>query len=307
VSRRVLLTGATGFVGRHAGAALARRGFEVHAVARAPGPAAEGVAWHAADLLDGDAARRLVDRIRPTHLLHLAWYVEHGKFWHSPENLRWVAASLELVRAFRQAGGERAVLSGTCAEYEWGHGLCSEASTPTVPATLYGACKLALHQVVEAYARQSGMSAAWGRIFLLYGPHEPPARLVASVARALLRGEPAPCSHGMQVRDFLHAADAADAFAALLDSDVRGAVNIGSGEPVALRDVVQALAARAGRPDLLRLGALPAAPGDPAALTADVSRLRGEVGWSPALSLEAGLDDVVRWWRNDAHAPAGAR
>jgi nucleoside-diphosphate-sugar epimerase len=92
-------------------------------------------------------------------------------------------------------------------------------------------------------------------------------------------------------------ADVAGAFAALLDGGVEGAVNVGSGEPVALKDVVRELGERVGRPELVRLGALPAAPNDPPALVADVSRLRGEVGWRPAFGLGRGLDDAVAWWR----------
>jgi nucleoside-diphosphate-sugar epimerase len=305
VSRRVLLTGASGFIGRHAIAPLLARGFEVHAAGRrAVAPAAAGVRWHDADLLAPSAAAALVDAVRPTHLLHLAWYVQPGAFWTSPENLRWVGASLDLVRAFRDGGGARAVLAGTCAEYDWGApGHCVEGDTPTRPATLYGACKHALHEVVEAYGRATGMSSAWGRIFLLYGPHEPPGRLVSSVAAALVRGDVAQCSHGEQLRDVLHVADVADAFAALLASDVTGAVNIASGAPVRLRDVVGELARRAGAGERVRIGALPAAANDPAVLTAAVERLRGEVGWAPAYDLGAGLEHTLAWWRAALRGP----
>lgn len=298
MSGRVLLTGATGFIGRHVLAPLRARGFDVHAVGRRPAAAVDGLRWHHADLLAPGAAAALVDVVRPTHLLHLAWYVQPGAFWTSPENLRWVGASLELVRAFREGGGTRAVLAGTCAEYEWGAAqACVERGTPTVPATLYGACKDSLRRIVEAYGRTAEMSSAWGRIFLLYGPHEPPGRLVSSVAAALVNGEVARCSHGEQVRDFLHVADVADAFAALLASDVTGPVNIASGTPVRLKDVIHELARRAGASDRVQLGAVPAPANDPAVLTASVARLRDEVGWAPAHDLGSGLDDTLAWWR----------
>src|SRR5688572_8900550 len=146
--KRVLLTGATGFIGRHALAGLLRRGYEVHAVtSRSAGAADARVHWHHADLLDGVQQRILLDRVAPTHLVHLAWAVEHGAFWTSPQNLRWVGASLDLVRGFRDAGGTRVVMAGTCAEYSWGSDTLSEATTPVVPATLYGVAKDALHRV----------------------------------------------------------------------------------------------------------------------------------------------------------------
>ncbi len=300
--KRVLLTGAGGFVGRRCLAPLAEAGYEVHAVGRRPGAHASAdapsIRRHAVDLLDARGVAALVAEVEPTHLLHLAWYTEHGKFWAAVENLSWVGASLKLFEAFAAAGGRRIVAAGTCVEYApEADAPCSEASTPLAPATLYGACKHATRVVLEAFARQAGLSAAWGRLFFPYGPGEPPGRLVPSVARSLLAGEPALCTHGRQVRDFVHVEDAADAFVALLDSGVEGAVNVGSGRPVALREVVERVAAHAGRPDLVRLGARPAPAGEPPSLYADARRLREEVGWAPRYDLDEGLAATVEWLR----------
>jgi nucleoside-diphosphate-sugar epimerase len=289
---RVLVTGATGFIGRGTLAPLRALGYEVHAVARRERSGA-GITWHVADLLDPDATARVVAAARPSHLLHLAWYAEHGRFWTSPENVRWVEATLALMRAFTAAGGRRAVIAGTSAEYDWDHGFCSEAVTPLRPATLYGIAKDATRRVASAAAEQAGVSLAWGRVFFLYGPGEHPDRLVASVARALMEGRPAETSSGIQVRDFMHVDDVAGAFAVLLDSGAEGAVNIASGEPVRVREVVEELARAAGRPDLPRLGALPDRAGEPPLLVADVRRLRDEVGFTPAWSLPAGLAQTL--------------
>jgi nucleoside-diphosphate-sugar epimerase len=297
--RRALVTGATGFVGRHALRALAELGFEVHAASRGEPPAElAGLAvWHRADLLEPSSAEAVIGATRPSHLLHLAWYAEHGEYWGSLENVRWVEASLRLLRRFADADGRRAVVAGTCAEYDWSRSPLSEVDTPLRPATLYGAAKHGLHVVAAALAAGAGFELAWGRIFFLYGPHEDPRRLVASVARALVRGERAPASHGRQLRDFLHAEDVAGAFAALLASEVTGAVNVASGQGVAIRDVVALLGELSGRPELVELGALPARPGDPAELVADVGRLREEVGWRSGRSLEEGLGETLEWWR----------
>lgn len=298
--KRVLLTGAGGFVGRRCLAPLAEAGYEVHAVGRRPATHASvdapSLRWHAIDLLDARGVAALIAEVEPTHLLHLAWYTEHGKFWTAVENLSWVGASLKLFEAFAAVGGRRVVAAGTCVEYApEGDAPCSEASTPLAPATLYGACKHATHVALEAFARQAGFTSAWGRLFFPYGPGEPPGRLVPSVARSLLLGEPALCTHGRQVRDFIHVEDAAHAFVALLDSGVEGAVNVGSGQPVALREVVEKVAAHAGRSDLIRLGARPAPEGEPLSLYADARRLREEVGWSPRYDLDEGLAAMVEW------------
>lgn len=297
--KRVLLTGATGFVGRHCLPALLSRGFEVHAVSSQSEPEGNaGVHWHKADLLKPTEVWELARRVEATHLLHLAWYAVPGKFWTSTENVRWVQASLELMQAFHHAGGSRLVMTGSCAEYDWSYeGYFDETRTPLVPRSLYGVSKHALRMVVESYCRGQGVSAAWGRIFFLYGVHEPEGKLVASVIRSLLRGEPARCSHGRQVRDFLYVEDVASALVALLDSDVTGAVNIASGEPVTLSSIIQGIAERLGRPDLVRLGAIDAPPNEPPLIVGSNARLEREVGFKPRYNLQQGIDASIDWWR----------
>lgn len=301
--KRVLVTGASGFIGRQVLAPLLASGYEVHAVARRCAPSA-GIAWHCADLLEPGSAYRLLDAVRPSHLLHLAWYAEHGKFWSATENYAWVGATLELLRAFADAGGRRAVAAGTCAEYDVRYGYCDESITPTAPANDYGVCKNAMRALFDAYCARRGVSGAWGRLFHLYGPHEHPARLVASVARSLLQDEDAACSHGRQLRDFLHVADSAAALVALLDSDVTGAVNIGSGQAVSIGEVARRLALLAGRPQRLQLGARPAPAGEPPVLIAATRRLHEEVGWRSRHGLDAGLQLTLDWWRNELKSPA---
>ncbi|MEA2334601.1 MAG: hypothetical protein QOG40_1091, partial [Solirubrobacteraceae bacterium] len=144
---RVLLTGSTGFVGRHTLEALVRGGHEVHAVARSAGPPTDGVSWHTVDLLDPAApGAALISDVEPEMLVHLAWYAAHGSFWSSTQNLRWVECSLALLRAFAAAGGRRAVIAGTCAEYDWSQ-ECLDEDAPLNPATLYGAAKHGLRTV----------------------------------------------------------------------------------------------------------------------------------------------------------------
>jgi nucleoside-diphosphate-sugar epimerase len=283
---------------------------EVHAItSRTPAPpSTPGVHWHQADLHEARSTDALLADVAATHLLHLAWYAEPGAFWNSSENLGWVEASIRLLRAFATHGGQRAVLAGSCAEYAWEDRVrCVEGETPCRPATLYGASKHAVHLVAESFAQQVDLSLAWGRIFFAFGPHEHPARLGGSVARALVLGEPAPCSHGRQVRDFLYSEDLADAFTALLRSPVSGSVNLASGRPVSIREVVEALGEAAGRPDLVQFGARPEKPGEPAELIADVTRLRDEVGWVPPVPLEQRAADTIAWWRSELRGPSRRR
>jgi nucleoside-diphosphate-sugar epimerase len=240
--------------------------------------------------------RDLLTNLRPSHLLHFAWYVTPGKFWTSPDNLRWLQASLALVETFVDCGGERSVIAGTCAEYDWTtQGLLSERDTPVRPSTLYGASKAALQIVHERLASQAGSSFAWGRIFHLYGPFEPESRLVPSVILSLLGARPAKCSHGRQIRDFMHVDDVARAFVELLLSSAQGIVNIATGEGTAIANVARQIADVIGRPDLLHLGALPESVGDPPCLVADVGRLH-TIGFKPAYPLGDGLRQTIDWW-----------
>jgi nucleoside-diphosphate-sugar epimerase len=297
MTKTVLVTGASGFIGRHALPGLLARGYEIHALSRrgASRDASGGVIWHRGDALDTAAAAVLVARLRPSHLLHFAWNADHGVFWRTAENLSWLAASLALLRAFAENGGQRFVGAGTCAEYDWtGDGLCDEAMTPLRPATLYGQSKKAMHDMLAAFAPGASLSWAWGRIFFLFGPGEQPSRLVPHLIRNALTGQPAICRLGQLERDFMPVEDVGDAFAALLDSDVEGAVNVASGQTRRLGDFAQMIGRACGGAVEVRREL----PGnEPLRLAASTERLQQELGWSPSRDLAAALADTVEWWR----------
>lgn len=295
---RVVLTGASGFIGRETIAPLRALGAEVHALGR-HAVAEDGVTIHAIDLLTTDPAALLAE-IAPTHLLHLAWYAEPGKFWQAPENLDWVAASLRLVRGFAAAGGQRAAIAGSCAEYDWGEPVLDEAATPLRPATLYGEAKASLYRILLRAAPTLDLSLGWGRVFFPYGPRESGARLVGGTLDALAAGREATFSTGTQERDFLHVEDVAAALVALLASKVSGAVNIGSGEAIAVRALAERLAAFTDGAALLRFGVRPVAPDEPPRLVAATARLEQELGFRPRFTLDAGLRDA--WVRRAAPA-----
>ncbi len=297
--KRVLLTGATGFIGRHCLPILSERGYEIHAISTKPPMDRQlDINWHKIDLLDSGQIADLVSIVRPSHLLHFAWYTAPGKYWTSLENIRWVQSSLDLLQAFVSEGGQRAVMAGTCAEYDWRYGYCSEKTTPLAPSTLYGTCKHTLQVMLNAFSKQTGLSSAWGRIFFLYGPYEHPDKLVSSVICSLLLGRQAHCSHGNQIRDFLYVKDVADAFVALLESDVEGSVNIASGKPIALRDIIEKISDIIMDKSFIQFGTIPTSLDEPPLLVADVRRLNKEVGWMSKYDLDKGLDETISWWKN---------
>ena len=328
-AKRVLVTGAGGFIGRWSVPALLRLGYEVHAVlsgkvGRQVPEQLQGAKLHFADLLDDLGVDELMREVRPSHLLHFAWIATPGVYWNSEENFRWLAASERLLRSFRAQGGSRVMMAGTCAEYDWSRvGVCDELSSPLAKAnaaipnstaaalnhaaaatndsaavvTRYAACKIALQTILDDFGRREHLSTAWGRIFFQFGPHEHPDRLVPSVICNLLLNREAPCSHGRQIRSFLHVADVGEAFAAVLDSELEGPVNIGSDERVSLANLVDRIGRQIGRPELLRLGVRPAPPQEPSLLVPAIHRLRDEARWRPRFTLDEALRDTIAWWR----------
>lgn len=293
---KVLLTGATGFLGHHALRQLTDRGIATVAVSRRPLGAFPGVEHIEADLLATPDFRPLLERAGATHLLHLAWYAEHGQYWTSPLNLRWVDATLRLVEAFCEAGGRGIVAAGTCAEYDWRdwhHGVCHEMTTPLQPATLYGTAKDACRRLAAAVCAQHKVPLAWGRIFFPFGEGENKARLIPSLIE-VFRGRRAPFGINAEAsRDMLHASDVAAGFVALLQAEADGPYNVCAGEPVRLGAVAERLAQLLGADPRGVLDLATARPGDPALLIGDNARIAA-LGWRPALTLDEALQRAVQ-------------
>jgi nucleoside-diphosphate-sugar epimerase len=233
----VLLTGASGFVGRAVLAELVARGIPVHAVSRRLGAARPGVAWHQADLLTPQG-RAQVAGLAP-RLIHCAWEVEHGVFWTSPANAAWHAASLDLVRRFRAAGGGHVMALGTCAEYCTGDPGPWNEERPIRPATLYGQAKAALWRDLSDLC---GDDLTWVRLFHLFGPGEDPRRFVSSMILSLSAGQRTEVRSPHLVRDYAPTAHVARCLVGLLSAPTRGACDLSSGHPLSLGDLAHMIA-----------------------------------------------------------------
>jgi nucleoside-diphosphate-sugar epimerase len=293
MAERVLVAGATGFIGQHIPPLLRACGYETHVTARGGLPETPGITAHAVDLLRQGEAQRLIRDLRPAIIIHTAWYVAHGRFWTAPENTDWLEASTALAAYAAEAGARRFVGIGTCAEYatEAGDDAYPWPETRRIaPATPYGEAKATLARRLKEIAEgRARFSFAWARLFHLFGPGENPARLVPSIMLALREGREAQCASGRPVRDFISTQNAAAAITALATSDVTGPVNIGSGAPISIAAMARLIAEIAGRPYLLRLGALPDRPNEAPYMVAHTGRLRREVGFTAPVALAAEL------------------
>ncbi|MCL4552158.1 MAG: NAD(P)-dependent oxidoreductase [Candidatus Marsarchaeota archaeon] len=299
---KVLLTGATGFIGSHVARVLIDQGNEVYAVVRGSSDLrrindlVSLLHLVPCDLLAFDELDDHFARIQPEVCINSAWYAVPGKYLSAQENLDLMHASIHLATSLSRCGCKRFVGIGTCFEYDTGVGYLSENS-PTRPDNLYAATKLALQLILTQLSSVLRMEVAWVRLFYQYGPFEDERRLVASLIRSLLRGKGVRLTRGEQIRDFLHVEDVASAIWAVANSDLEGLFNVGSGSPVAVRDIAARIGAILGRSELIELGALPYATNESMFICARISSAMENTNWIPKYDLEEGLRSTVEWWR----------
>jgi nucleoside-diphosphate-sugar epimerase len=298
---KIIVTGANGFIGRHVIELLKKTDHFIYALTTNAENKSndDKLNWYEIDLLNEREIAAFFKTVNePTQLLHLAWDTTPGQYWNSKLNLKWVQGSLSLFDHFCAAGGKRIVGTGTCAEYDLTTGICYEEQTALSYSSTYSSCKNALQHMLESYGKTHHISTAWARLFYMYGPFEHPARLVASVICALLQGQSADCTHGRQIRDYLYVKDVASALVALLDHDVCGPVNIGSGMPYRLNEIVNEIGIIMGSPELVKLDAIRAPEHEPPVIVADIRTLSNQVQWKPSYTLKEGLLETIIWWRN---------
>ena len=294
---RVLVTGASGFIGRAVIPYLCELNFEVHAITRRETCVRDNLQWWHCDLFERDDVDSLLRSVAPTHLLHLAWITQPGAFWSSITNIEWLRASQNLILSFRRYGGARVVGIGTCAEYDWlkisADGLLGEECLVN-PASLYGQMKRELGQWLSV---QDDLSVAWARLFYAYGPGESDKRLVPSLILSLLHRLEIDVGSPSLTRDYLYVDDLGLALSLLVASDLRGAFNVASGQPITLSEIVDVLTSALGGRKLIRFGGRRTRPEEPRRLVADISKVSNVLHFSPTTKLSLGLEKTIGFWR----------
>ncbi len=264
----ILLTGATGFVGRHVLRALAERNARVRLVLREGrqgelgSPKAVESILATTDLF-AQSAEWWTDACRGIDVvIHLAWYTESGSYLQSTRNLDCVVGTLQLAKGAIDAGVRRFVGIGTCFEYDLTQGTLS-VGAPLRPSTPYGGAKAATYLALSRWFAEQRREFAWCRLFYLYGEGEDQRRLVPYLRAQLAAGRPAELASGNQIRDYLDVRQAAQMIVDTALGGEQGAINICSGVPITIRELAEQIADEYGRRDLLKFGACPDPVFDP--------------------------------------------
>ena len=256
---RVLITGANGFVGRQIIRSLDCMGIDMIPVVREGNEHkfsshgnvikiitskdlfSEEEDWWEEQCKDVDV------------VIHAAWYVEHGKYQDSSKNIECLIGSLKLAKGAAKAGVSRFLGLGTCAEYDHKQGRLT-IETPLKPLTAYAATKASLFTTLSEWLPRQGVSFAWIRLFYLYGEGENSGRLIPYVRSQISQGKMVDLSSGMQVRDFMDVVEVGKKIAKISLTNQAGPINLCSGIPISVRQLVEKIANEYGRKDLLNFG-----------------------------------------------------
>ncbi|OGI00314.1 MAG: hypothetical protein A2Y25_01645 [Candidatus Melainabacteria bacterium GWF2_37_15] len=277
--KKIIITGASGFIGRNTINPLIKYGYDIHAIYYNKKIDINGLIWHKVNLLDHDQVNILFKTVQPSHLLHLAWDVIPGNYLYNSNNYAWLNSGINLLRSFKENGGKRAVVAGTQAEYY--------SNYP------YSACKRALLEVLKSL----DISYAWGRIFNLYGENEYSTRLIPSIITSILKGEEIICSSGEQIRDYMYVKDVAEAFVEIVNCEIQGIIDIGSGQGIKVKDIIYKITEKMNGHELIKLGTKKTSLNEVSHSIADISRLKNEVGFLPQFTIDDGLEQVIKWHR----------
>ena len=237
-TRRVIVTGVTGFLGRHLLSSLiVDPDLDLHIVGRASGWVPHRGIYHQADLFIEKEIFRVIDEVEPTDLITMAWCAGASNFRTDPTNRKWVLVTQRMIERFQEQGGKHVTVAGSVEEYSFTDGcLLDEEDSPTLPSCLYGQSKNELRIWLDRYGESTGLGWAWGRIFWTFGDGEPVRKFVAYIIHQLMRDQTALLGSGMVQRDFLHASEVGEGLALLFRRRSQGIYNIASGQPVLLLD-----------------------------------------------------------------------
>lgn len=305
-TRRVLLTGATGFVGANLARRLLREGHQLHLLVRSGHRQwrlrgiRQQARLHQVELGDRPALERLATQIRPEWIFHLAAYGAYS--WQT--DLQWmiqtnVAGTANLAEACARVGFEAFVNTGSSSEYGVKDHAPSEAAR-LEPNSYYACTKAAATLLCQYLAQSRDLSMPTLRLYSVYGPYEDPGRLIPTLIMKGMGGELPPLVSPDTARDYVYVEDVCEAYllAAASAGGERGAIyNVGTGVQTSLRQMVELAREALGVRAEPEWGSMPARIWDASVWVADNRKIGEALGWQPRTSLQEGFRRTAEWFR----------
>lgn len=294
--QKILVTGASGFIGSHLCRRLSMSGAEVHGVSRKIPPKDENcLRWWQGDLADIQAVRNLLTTIKPKVIFHLASHVAGSR------NLELVLPTfscnlmsvVNLLTVATEIGCKRIILTGSLEEPEFDN-------REIIPASPYAAAKWASSAYARMFHSLYKTPVVIARLFMVYGPGQQDFnKLVPYVTLSLLRNQDPKLSSGKREIDWIYVEDVVSGLIAIdRASNIEGCtVDLGSGKLVSIQTVVQIIASKVGSQAVPAFGAVPDRPMEQVRV-ANTQRTHTAIGWKPETSLEKGLEYTIGWYRD---------
>jgi len=293
--KKLLVTGASGFIGSNTIQSLQKLDLEIHAATIDEVPDEGDIKWFKCNLLNDHEIEENISRIAPDILLHLAWATEPGQY-NMASNFEWFTASVKLIDWFRRIGGKRIIIMGSGIEYDWSYGVCHEYKTPLKSHTLYGQCKSLLFQYLSLYSQKYDLSYAWPRVFFTFGPNENPKRLVPYVITQLLNDQWAVIQSGDLLRDYIYVKDIGLIITELIKSEFTGPVNIGTGMPMKIRDIEHRIGRALEKQDLIQFESNEQNPYR--VVTANTEVLQSKLHYNTISNFDLAIKETIDYWKS---------
>jgi len=293
--KKIIVTGAAGFIGFHCLKVLSKRNYEIHAIRRSNNSISnsDNVIWHTLDLFDLDSLESLIKKIKPTYLLHLAWKVETGLNLESDENEKWFELSKSVIKLFYKYGGRRLLVSGSCFEYEMNNDLELKETSSLKAKNSYGKNKNKLFHFLKNFDGSQDISYVWARIFFTFGPNQKKTSLLPYVISSLKNNDIVSTTDGNQEYDYLFVEDVAMALILLLESNYIGDVNVCSGRGIKLKTLISSIAKYFDKEHLIKFGAKPRPLNSPGYIVGSNKILKNVTNWGEKFSLQEAIKNTI--------------